>query len=321
MIRTALAIAAAGVTLVALFNASAFAPAPDHGPRLLAHRGVHQQFSRIGLDNDTCTAARIFAPTHDYLENTIASIDAAFKAGADMVEIDIHPTTDGDFAVFHDWTLDCRTNGSGVTREQTMASLRTLDVGYGYTADGGATFPFRGKGVGLMPSLLEMLAAFPGRAFLVNVKSNDASEADLLFAYLSAHGEDRPLAIFAGPRFAERWRALGGGAPVFTKAEGKACAMAYVLTGWSGRIPEPCRGVGIGAPADLAFLYWGYPRRLVARFETEGLGVILVGPLSGPSDGIDSVEALNKIPRDYAGWISTNRIEVIGPAIKARSQQ
>ena len=34
---------------------------------------------------------------------------AAFAAGADIVELDIHPTTDGQFAVFHDWTLDCRT--------------------------------------------------------------------------------------------------------------------------------------------------------------------------------------------------------------------
>ena len=84
---------------------------------------------------------------------------------------------------------------------------------------------------------------------------------------------------------------------------------------------ETRRGdVGL-APADLAFLYWGYPRRLVARFDSEGMGVILVGPLKGPSDGIDSVEALEKIPDDYAGWISTNRIEVIGPALRARKQE
>ena len=38
-------------------------------------------------------------------------------------------------------------------REASMSYLRTLDIGYGHTADGGKTFPFRGKGVGLMPSL------------------------------------------------------------------------------------------------------------------------------------------------------------------------
>ena len=66
---------------------------------------------------------------------------AAFDAGADIVEFDVHPTTDGHFAVFHDWTLDCRTDGKGVTREHTLAELKKLDVGYGYTADGGKTFP------------------------------------------------------------------------------------------------------------------------------------------------------------------------------------
>jgi len=28
-----------------------------------------------------------------------------------------------------------------------------LDIGYGDTADGGKSWPFRGKGVGMMPSL------------------------------------------------------------------------------------------------------------------------------------------------------------------------
>ena len=88
---------------------------------------------------------------------------AGFAAGADIVELDVHPTTDGEFAVFHDWTLDCRTDGQGVTREHSMAYLKKLDIGHGYTADGGKTFPFRGKGIGLMPTLAEVLEAFPQR--------------------------------------------------------------------------------------------------------------------------------------------------------------
>ena len=57
--------------------------------------------------------------------------------------------------------------------KHTLADLKTLDVGYGYTADGGKTFPFRHKGVGLMPSLDEVIAAFPGKRFLIHIKSND----------------------------------------------------------------------------------------------------------------------------------------------------
>ena len=55
---------------------------------------------------------------------------ASFEAGADILEFDIHPTTDGRFAVFHDWTLECRTDGRGVTREHSMAALKRLDIGY-----------------------------------------------------------------------------------------------------------------------------------------------------------------------------------------------
>lgn len=93
---------AAGALFV--FNTSLLAR-PSGALTLLAHRGVHQDFPREGLTNDTCTASRIYAPTHGYIENTLPSIEAAFAAGADMVEVDIHPTTDGEFAVFHDWTL------------------------------------------------------------------------------------------------------------------------------------------------------------------------------------------------------------------------
>src|SRR5690606_32829727 len=123
--------------------------------------------------------------------NTLPSMAAAFAAGADVVELDVHPTTDGRLAVMHDWTLDCRTEGAGETRSHDLAYLKTLDVGYGYTADGGMTFPLRGKGVGMMPELEEVLAAFPDRRFLINYKSNEEREGDMLAAVLAARPEWR----------------------------------------------------------------------------------------------------------------------------------
>jgi glycerophosphoryl diester phosphodiesterase len=158
-----LAVAAA----VFVVNASQFAPAPAGKPRIIAHRGLGQTFHREDLTGTTCTAARIFPPEHPYLENTIAGFAAAFAAGADMVEFDVHPTTDGHFVVFHDWTLDCRTDGHGVTREHSLAELEALDIGYGYTADGGKTHPFRGQGIGLMPTLSEVLATDAAKRCLI----------------------------------------------------------------------------------------------------------------------------------------------------------
>ncbi len=118
-------------------NSSFFAKRAEGTPLLLAHRGLSQTFSMEGIEGDTCTAERINKPEHSYLENTIPSMEAAFKAGADLVEFDVQPTKDNNFVIFHDWTLDCHTNGKGVTRDFTTKELQALDIGYGYTADGG----------------------------------------------------------------------------------------------------------------------------------------------------------------------------------------
>jgi glycerophosphoryl diester phosphodiesterase len=49
--------------------------------------------------------------------------------------------------VSHDATVDRCTNGSGAIEDLTFAEIRSLDAGYWYTPDNGATYPFRGKGV------------------------------------------------------------------------------------------------------------------------------------------------------------------------------
>lgn len=111
------------VAYIYLNNSSLLTKTDIGTPLLLAHRGMAQTFLIEGIASDTCTAERIYEPVHPYLENTIPSMEAAFEAGADIVELDIHPTTDGKFAVFHDWTLECRTDGEGVTREHSMEQL------------------------------------------------------------------------------------------------------------------------------------------------------------------------------------------------------
>lgn len=167
-----------GPPAIYLGNASWFAPAPTGRPRLLAHRGVHVDFERSGLGPHDCTASRIVPPLLPTLENTLPSMNAAFELSADVVELDIHPTTDGHFAVFHDWTLSCRTEGAGRTRDHTLTYLKSLDVGYGYTADDGQSFPFRGRGVGQLPSLDDVVSAFPDGRFLINFKSEDPGEGN-----------------------------------------------------------------------------------------------------------------------------------------------
>lgn len=312
--------AAVGLALY-LGNSSAFASPSIGTPGVLAHRGIHQKFSREGLTRDTCTASRIDPPTNPYLENTLPSLKASFEAGATALELDVHPTTDGEFAVFHDWGLECRTNGRGVTRKQPMAYLKTLDVGYGYTADNGATFPFRGKGVGMMPTLGEVLRAFPGRQFLINVKSNDPTEADRLVTYLKSRGVDADgkLWVFADRRPSERLARIAPKARVMSKQGLKTCGLTYLATGWSGHLSPACRGKFIAIPTNLARLFWGWPNRLQERMQKGDVEVMLVGPVgAGGGMGVDRVADLDAVPRGFRGHVITDNVEVVGPALRAR---
>lgn len=329
--RLVLGIAALIAGGIYIGNASWLAPAPTGSPGVLAHRGVHQTFDAAGLTNNDCTATRINPPTNPYLENTIASMKASFAVGAAGLELDVHPTTDGEFAVFHDWTLECRTNGRGVTREQSMQYLKTLDIGHGYTADNGATFPFRGKGVGLMPTLNEVMSTFPDKRLLINVKSNDPAEADRLVDYLQGNGHplDHRLWVYAAEPVIERLRQRAPAALLMSKKRAKSCVLGYLALGWSGHVPDSCRGNVIGVPVNLRWAYWGWPNRFLARMGEAGVEVMLAGPY-GQDDaaaqgsgaaGISQPGQLDAVPDGFPGMILTDDIEIIGPAVRRRWPQ
>ena len=303
-----------------LVNASWSADPPQGTLKLIAHRGASQLFDHKGVGRDSCTATRIEPPVHDYLENTVRSIQAAGEMGADMVEIDIAPTADGKIAVFHDWTLDCRTDGHGDVRSKTMADLKKLDPGYGYTADGGKTFPLRGTQRGAIPSLDEVLADFPTTPFMFNFKSNDPAEADLLARVLKAHGRN-PVehgdGFYGAAAPVNRIHKLFTGAWAWSLESAKACTKDYVLTGWTTRIPASCRNGTMIVPLNRQWLFWGWPNRLLQRMNSVGARVIVVGPEgSRHGRGLSIPEQLGKIPSTFKGYVWVEDIWNIGPALR-----
>ncbi|HVE53254.1 MAG TPA: glycerophosphodiester phosphodiesterase family protein, partial [Ramlibacter sp.] len=254
-------------------------------------------------------------PTHAFLENTLPSLQAAVRAGADVVEVDIHPTTDGEFAVFHDWTLECRTNGRGRTRDQSMAALKALDIGYGYTHDGGRTFPLRGQGIGLMPSLREVLAALPRQALLLNVKSNDAAEGERLADWLLALPVEqrRFLAVYGGDVPVAAVRARVPDVLTTSRAQIKACGLRYLLLGWSGWMPPQCERMLMLLPLNYAHWMWGWPGSFVQRMENAGSAVFVLGRWSGGfSQGLDEPRDLQALPPDFAGGLWTDEVQWLG---------
>ncbi len=306
------------MVLVYLNNSSFLAKPRDGRPFLLAHRGLAQTFSMEGITGETNTARRIYEPEHPYLENTIPSMEAAFRAGADMVELDIHPIKDGQFAVFHDWTLDYRTNGTGTIREHTMAELKKLDIGYGYTADDGKTFPFRGRGIGLMPSLDEVLEGFPNHSLLIHVKSDDPQEGILLAQYLQklpagrlprlmVYGGDQPIAALKQELPKLR---------VMSKATTKQALLAYMAVGWTGYMPASMKNAFFYLPLRYARFLWGWPHRFIKRIKEADSYFVVVQGEGEWSEGFDTAESLRQLPSNYQGGIWTNRIDRIGPLLK-----
>ncbi len=53
-----------------------------------------------------------------YPENTMLSFRKAIEAGADILEMDVHLTSDNKLVVFHDDTLERMTSGEGKVSEK-----------------------------------------------------------------------------------------------------------------------------------------------------------------------------------------------------------
>jgi glycerophosphoryl diester phosphodiesterase len=241
----------------------------------VAHRGVHHTFPTDNLTNNTCTAELIYPPEHSYIENTLPSMRAAFDAGATRIEIDVHRTADGDLAVFHDWTLDCRTDGSGETRSATVAYLKSLDVGYGYTADGGQSFPLRGLGIGAIPTLREVLAAFPDGQFVIDQKDRDRPTTELIAAQLRESDALARVCLAAIPaRNAEFEQSQPDGCTFASREAIKRCLVDYLKSGWYGAVPDSCAGRRLIVPAGgLSRLLWGWPGTFLDRMHARGTRV------------------------------------------------
>jgi glycerophosphoryl diester phosphodiesterase len=80
---------------------------PPRAVQVMAHRGAMRQ-----------------AP-----ENSAKAIELSIADTFELVEVDVRLTKDGHHVLYHDTTLDDKTDGSGPVRERTLAELKALDAG------------------------------------------------------------------------------------------------------------------------------------------------------------------------------------------------
>jgi glycerophosphoryl diester phosphodiesterase len=131
-------------------------------------------------------------------ENTLVAFERALADGAVIVETDVHLTRDGEVVVAHDADVARTTDGSGRIAELRFPDLAALDAGYRFSPDGGATHPFRGKGV-RMPALREVFRRFPGTRFNVEVKTNEPRLVEAVVRLVAEH-EREGLTLLAAEK-------------------------------------------------------------------------------------------------------------------------
>jgi glycerophosphoryl diester phosphodiesterase len=132
--------------------------------------------------------------------NTMYAFRQALRAGADMLEVDVNPTSDGALVVMHDWTLDRTTNGTGYVSDMPLASVQALDAAYNFVPGRNAVsglparrYPLRGVRTGAkrpprgyrasdfrVPTLREVLRAFPHTPINIEIKGRDDDPAQFL---------------------------------------------------------------------------------------------------------------------------------------------
>ena len=309
---------------VFVINSGAARPTKRENFEIIAHRGVHQIFvgSDLGLQRDksyltVCEADRIVKPTHEYLENTIESIQAAFESGATMVEIDIRPTKDNQLVVFHDWMLDCRTNGQGNVIDHTVAELKTLDIGHGYTFDG-RTYPFRGKGFGQIKTLTEIVNHFPDSKFLIDNKNGDSLEvAQLIVDTLSQLPDDQQQLLHLWCED-KAYAYIHQRLPLVTRLilprnHQKRFFKSYIAKLGFGNIPEQYMNQGIGLPTKYIKYIWGWPNRFLGKVYDADMRFYLY---------INTVEEVHQyVQPAVLNGIVTDHIEIIGKYFRRQTTE
>ncbi len=104
------------------------------------------------------------------VENTMESIQKALEFNVDAVEIDVHRCRSGELVVFHDFTLDRTTNGTGEIASKTLDELKDLKVEEQYK----------------IPLLTEVLDLIEGKC-RINIELKGSSTAAETCKIIEAH--------------------------------------------------------------------------------------------------------------------------------------
>jgi glycerophosphoryl diester phosphodiesterase len=134
----------------------------------------------------------------EFPSNTMYAFERSLQVGADMLELDVGVTRDGQVVVMHDTTVDRTTNGHGTVASFTLRQLRKLDAAYWFSGGADAyrhdrarsAYRLRGVATGKrrppkgftaadfrVATLSEVLRAFPRTPINIEIKGRTKAEA------------------------------------------------------------------------------------------------------------------------------------------------
>jgi glycerophosphoryl diester phosphodiesterase len=171
-----LALAAAVLVVAPSAGGAATNPWIESKPLNIAHQGGEDEFP----------------------SNTMYAFKESLQAGADMLELDVGVTKDGQVVVMHDTTLNRVTNGTGTIASHTLKQVEKLDGAFWFHAADDAykhglkakSYTFRGVATGQrrapkgfkasdfrVPTLKAVLKAFPKTPINIEIKGRTKAEA------------------------------------------------------------------------------------------------------------------------------------------------
>jgi glycerophosphoryl diester phosphodiesterase len=209
-----------------------------------------------------------------YPSNTIYAYQACIDDwDTDVIEIDVHETSDGHLVVLHDETVDRTTDGEGLVKEMTLEEIQALDAAYEFTPEDGEGTPLRGQGINI-PTLQEVFEAFPDRLTNIEIKQVDPPIEQALVDAIEAAGmtEKSCLGSFD---------------------DGVAARLRELL-------PEACHY----APEDMARDYYIGTRAFITGFNPPPVDAFALPPFSDETEVIDPrlVEALHAEGKHLWAW-------------------
>jgi glycerophosphoryl diester phosphodiesterase len=241
-------------------------------------------------------------------ENTLAAFRRSLAAGADVLEMDVRSTADGNLVVLHDATVDRTTDGRGTVNEMTLAQLKTLDAGYRWTADQGRSFPFRGRGI-TVPTFSEVLETFAETPMIAEIKEKRPEVSQSVCEMLRRHGRMTSVlvaSVHAG--VLERFRQV---CPAVATSAGPSEALWFYLLSRAGlaslyspamqalQVPVTFKGLAV---VSRRFVAAAHARNLTVAVWTVNAEGIMRRMIAAGVDGI-----MTDYPDRLAGIIEETR--------------